>query len=215
MRNESDGHNDSHDSSIYVRQTTTEPARWYISGQRDTAGSPVQRDIPHSMVREMQELFDLTNDEEDSPVIPVEQFRHAMPIVGLRVMINPEHNQHYIPIYHGKSGNITSIEGNEEDSVYIIEQMRKRGYYNENWIVKVMFDGLNEESYTLQHLLPIEGGEKDLYVAVFGSGIMIKRLDRTEYDIMKDEYVILQGKTLKREYFYDQEYRQKLLNLAQ
>jgi hypothetical protein len=136
----------------------------------------------------------------------------ALPLMGLRVMVNPQHFERVDSRVKNVSGTIISSGGNSFTEKNIIKKYKQNGMLHE-WSVTVLFDNKRREHVKIGHLLPIANGHKNVYKVEFQEGD-IMRWTEEEYKEKMNEYVIKYGWEVKRLDIYDDAYRQKLLDEA-
>jgi hypothetical protein len=136
----------------------------------------------------------------------------ALPLMGLRVMVNPKYFERVTSRVHNVSGTILNTGGNTFTEKGIIKKYKNTGELHD-WTVTVLFDNARRESVKIGHLLPIANGHKNVYRIEFQEGD-IMRWTEEEYKEKINEYVIKHGWQVKRTSLYDDEYRQRLLDEA-
>lgn len=142
--------------------------------------------------------------------LKLEDLHVAMPLLGLRVMVNPEHFERVNSRMHGLSGTIVN-EGGANSSVRdVIRRYKNQGSISD-WSVRVMFDNGKSESISIRYLLPIANGHKTMYKVKFTSGDEA-RWKEEDYKEKINHYVIIHGESVFSTTVYNDEYRQKILD---
>lgn len=145
--------------------------------------------------------------------LKLEDLTVGLPLLGLRVMVNPKHFDRVNERLYGVSGTITNQGGAISTIRDIIRRYKRNGEIT-NWNVAVTFDNGRREDVRIKYLLPIANGHRDFYRVEFENG-EAKTWNEEEYKKHINKYVIEQGWTLHKIHYFDDEYRQKLLDEAQ
>lgn len=137
------------------------------------------------------------------PHIPYNEVTQALPIMGMRVMINPEKENNYNGNVRGQSGFIIDLQGGEDDAEIQIRKFSKGKPIS--WWVSVRFDNNEEISVRLEHMLKIHSDQTitKLLFSPHGNKIVATR----EADNVMDEYVIQKKRALRErtEYTYQKQ----------
>jgi hypothetical protein len=150
----------------------------------------------------IQEVKPLSNTNYD-------ELTQALPLLGMRVMINPKFDNDYNPEYRGITGTIINTQGDLGSTNDIIRQY-KRGI-SSRWTVSVKWD---EEEYpastiNTNKLLPVFGVDSTLHKIKFTHGITVAWTEK-DYNEKLDIYLIVKGYKISEHIIYNEEKRRKI-----
>jgi hypothetical protein len=151
-----------------------------------------------------------TKSNQEVKPMKLEEITQGLPLLGLRVMINPENQDRYAREIRNLSGNIISLQGTQSDANRHIRQYKQTGRAS-GWNVTVLFDNKEEHNLRIEHLLPIANGHIDIHFYNLSGGIS-KFWTKEQAEQYLDQYVIIDRRTVRKHVIYDQAYREKTFN---
>lgn len=135
---------------------------------------------------------------------------HALPIIGAPVILNPESS-----VYHAfdeefrtKTAYISDIGTSISDQTSVLKEI-KRGSEYRRWNVKIKIERYGIQSVQLKDLLPIDGRGLDVEYVEFRGGRTHSL--QSDFEERTDNYVIRDGRTVRKRIMYDDTYRKNLL----
>lgn len=150
-----------------------------------------------------------TNESEENP-LKLNDITQGLPLLGLRIMINPKYNHYYNERYHGESGILVNLRGNKKDAYRKITQYKNEGK-TELWRCTILFDNGRESDISIEHMIPIiPKKEVILHEIEFSEDKVI--WTPKEYEQNLDEYIIKFQWNLKNHIIWNDEERQKVLD---
>jgi hypothetical protein len=151
-----------------------------------------------------------TNQKPEVKPMKLTELTQALPMLGLRVMINPEFNHEYSRDVQGVTGTITSLQGDSRSVYKRITEYKQKGK-STGWSVTVKFDNGKTGTIRIEKLLPVFGIDSVLHRVIFETGDEYMWTP-DEYERKIDKYVIVNGYKVHKHEIFNDEYRQKLLD---
>lgn len=154
------------------------------------------------------------NQNKDVETVPIENYEdsiYAVPLVGVRVMIDPERAGNYPSHLHGLSGTIQELNGGLEGVKDIIRYMKKSDKkYSGGWGVSVQFDNGESHSIRVRDMLQIANRHKTVYYVNLKDIGTNHLIGDEAYESYMNEMVIMKGYRVKDITKWDDEKRRKV-----
>lgn len=138
---------------------------------------------------------------------------NALPLPGLRVILNPEKEKNYMSKLKSISGTIIDKCGDIEDVQRIIRGMKEKGFTTDSWYVVVKFDELGNHEIHVRDLILIGNTSEVVHEVRVKDGSTM-HLNENEYQEKMDEHLIQHGRKITLHNIWNDEFRRKIFEEA-
>jgi hypothetical protein len=138
-----------------------------------------------------------------------DELTQALPLLGMRVMINPKFDNEFSPEYRGITGTIVNIQGDQSTINNVIQNYKKGK--SDRWSVSIRWDEDKYGASTIHvgKMLPVFGVDKPMHKLKFNTGFTALWTDQ-EYEENIDRYLIIKGYKIIQHDIHTEESRRKI-----